>query len=157
MTRQAHFHTASMLRVLVVEDHAPFRKIIRSTLAKGWESERIIEASDGVEAVLMAKEFQPDLILLDFGLPTLNGIQVAQVIRELSPQSRILFVSVESSEDVVQEAFRSGARGYVKKSNVPRELLAAVEAVLSGDQFISAELMSLPENGPSGRLGKADC
>ena len=93
-------------------------------------------ASDGLEAVQKAEELQPDLILLDIGLPSLNGIEVARQIRKLSPKSKILFVSQESSADVVQGALGTGAQGYVVKSDAGSELLEGVNAVLRGEQFV---------------------
>jgi DNA-binding NarL/FixJ family response regulator len=93
-------------------------------------------ASDGLEAVQKAVELQPDLILLDIGLPSLNGIEVARQIRKLSPKSKILFVSQESSADIVQGALGTGAQGYVLKSDAERELLEGVNAVLRGEQFV---------------------
>jgi CheY-like chemotaxis protein len=94
-------------------------------------------ASDGLEAVQKAEELQPDLILLDIGLPSLNGIEVARQIRKFSPKSKILFVSQESSADIVQGALGTGAQGYVLKSDARRELLEGVNAVLRGEQFVS--------------------
>jgi DNA-binding NarL/FixJ family response regulator len=94
-------------------------------------------ASDGLEAIQKAEELQPDLILLDIGLPSLNGIEVARQIRKLSPKSKILFVSQESSADVVQEALGTGAQGYVLKIDAGGELLAGVNAVLQGEQFVA--------------------
>jgi CheY-like chemotaxis protein len=93
-------------------------------------------ASDGLEAVQKAEELQPDLILLDIGLPSLNGIEVARQIRKLSPKSKMLFVSQESSADVVQGALSTGAQGYVLKRDAGRELLEGVNAVLQGEQFV---------------------
>jgi DNA-binding NarL/FixJ family response regulator len=87
--------------------------------------------------VRKAQELQPDLILLDIGLPGLNGIEAARRIRTLSPQSRILFVSQESSADVIEEAMNSGALGYVVKTQAASDLLAAVEAVREGRTFVS--------------------
>jgi len=95
------------------------------------------EASDGLEAVQKAEEVQPDLIVLDVGLPTLNGIEAARRIRKLSPRSKILFVSQESSADVVEMALSLGARGYVAKTRIGIELVAAIDAVLDGRQFVS--------------------
>ncbi len=135
----------SSFRVLVVEDYEPFRRFICSTLGKRPELRIVGEESDGLEAVHKAEELQPDLILMDVGLPTLNGIEAARRIRKLSPESKILFVSQESSADVVQAAFRLGALGYVVKTNAAIELLAAVEAVRQGRQFVSAGL-SFPRN-----------
>ena len=98
------------------------------------------ETSDGLEAVHKAEELQPDLILLDIGLPTLNGIEVARRIQVVSPTSKILFVSENRSPEIAEEALRTGAGGYVVKSDAVGELLPAVKAVLEGKQFMSASL-----------------
>lgn len=128
------------VRVLVVEDFAPFRQLITSALAKRSDLQIVGEISDGEEAVQKAKELQPDLILLDIGLPTLNGIEAALRIRQVAPESKIIFVTQESSADVVQKALNSGAKGYVVKTKAASELLAAAEAVLDGKQFLSSGL-----------------
>jgi DNA-binding NarL/FixJ family response regulator len=94
------------------------------------------EASDGSEALQKAVELKPDLILLDIGLPILNGMEVARQRRELVPESRIIFLSQESSSDVVQEAFRLGARNNVTKLMTATDLPAALISVISGEQFI---------------------
>jgi DNA-binding NarL/FixJ family response regulator len=122
------------LRVLLVEDFEPFRQFIHATLQES-ELQIIAEVSDGLEAVSKAEELQPDLILLDIGLPGLNGIEAARRIRKLAPQSKILFVSQESSPDVMEEAMNSGAMGYVVKAHAADELLDAVEAVCHGKRF----------------------
>ncbi|MGC1449891.1 MAG: response regulator transcription factor [Candidatus Sulfotelmatobacter sp.] len=124
------------IRVLVVEDFAPFRRFLCSTLAKMPALQVICEVADGQEAVQKAQELTPDLILLDIGLPTLNGIAAARQIRNLAPASKIIFVTQESSAEVVQEALRTGALGYVVKTTANGNLLAAVEAVLEGRQFV---------------------
>ena len=127
-------------RVLVVEDFEPFRRLICLMLRKRPEFQIVEEVTDGLKAVQKAEELQPDLIMLDIGLPSLNGIDAARRIRKLSPKSKILFVSQESSADVVQEALALGALGYVVKVHAGSELLAAVEAVLQGRQFVSSGL-----------------
>jgi DNA-binding NarL/FixJ family response regulator len=124
------------IRVLVVEDFAPFRRFLCSTLAKMPALQVICEVADGQEAVQKAQELTPDLILLDIGLPTLNGIAAARQIRNLVPASKIIFVTQESSAGVVQEALGTGALGYVVKTTANGNLLAAVEAVLEGRQFV---------------------
>lgn len=96
------------------------------------------EVSDGLEAVQKAQELQPDLILLDIGLPKLSGIEAARRMREHTPLSRILVISEHGSRDVVEEALRAGADGYVVKSVVYRDLLPAIRTVLQGSQFVSA-------------------
>jgi DNA-binding NarL/FixJ family response regulator len=130
----------STVRVLVVEDYEPFRRFVCSTLGKRPEVQLVGEVSDGLEAVQKAEEQQPDLILLDIGLPSLNGIEAARRIRKVSPESKIIFVSQELSADVVQEAFSLGALGYVVKAHAANELLVAVEAVSQGRQFVSEKL-----------------
>lgn len=130
----------SSVRVLVVDDYEPFRRFFCATLRKKADLQVIGEASDGLEAVRKAEELQPDLIVLDLGLPRLNGIEAARQIRKLSPESKILFVSQESSTDVVQEALRLGALGYVAKTQAGIDLLAAVEAICQGGRFVSAGL-----------------
>jgi CheY-like chemotaxis protein len=102
------------------------------------EEKCIWAVSDGLEAVRVAQRFQPDLILLDVGLPTLNGLEVARRIRTLSPTSKIVFVTQESSADVAQEALNIGASGYVVKTNAGRELIAAITVVLRGEQFVGS-------------------
>ena len=132
--------TTSSIRVLVVDDFEPFRRVVCSILHNKLGFRIIVEASDGVEAIELAQALQPDLILLDIGLPKLNGIEAARRIRRLAPQSKILFVSQESSVDVVQAAFSLGASGYVVKMDVGRELLTAVDAVLRGERFVGSRL-----------------
>jgi CheY-like chemotaxis protein len=98
------------------------------------------EVPDGLQAVHKAEELQPDLIVLDLGLPILNGIEATRRIRKLSPESKILILSQESSSYVVEEALNSGALGYVAKTQARAELLAAVEAVRQGRHFVSSDL-----------------
>jgi DNA-binding NarL/FixJ family response regulator len=104
------------MRVLVVDDYEPFRKFVGSTLNKRPELQIVGEASDGPEAVCKSEELQPDLIVLDIGLPTLNGIEAARRIRAAGLKSRILFLSDNRSLDIAQEALGTGAQGYVVKS-----------------------------------------
>jgi DNA-binding NarL/FixJ family response regulator len=130
----------SPMRVLVVEDFAPFCQVIRSTLADRLDVQVIGEVADGLEAVQKAEQLEPDLVLLDIGLPTLNGIEAARQIRKLAPASKIIFVSQESSSEVVQEALKLGAWGYVAKTRIASDLVAAVDAFLKGRQFVSVGL-----------------
>jgi DNA-binding NarL/FixJ family response regulator len=112
------------------------------------ELEIVGKVSDGLEAVKQAQQLQPDLILLDIGLPTLNGIAAARRIREVSPASKILFVSENRSAEIVEEALSTRAGGYIVKSDAATELLPAVKAVLEGKRFVSASLADHGLNGP---------
>ena len=128
------------MRVLVVDDYEPFRQFVRSTLLERANLQVIGEASDGLEAVRKAEDLKPDMMVLDIGLPTLNGIEVARRIRKLVPECKILFLSQESSVDLAQGAFGLGAMGYVVKAHAGNELLEAVEAVSQGRLFLSKGL-----------------
>jgi DNA-binding NarL/FixJ family response regulator len=125
----------SVARVLVVDDFAGFRDAICSMLSSRPDLLVVAEASDGLEAVRKADELQPDLIVLDLGMPKLNGLEATRRIRTVSPKSKIIIVSLESSADFVREALRSGAAGYVTKANIGNELLLAIEAVLQGRRW----------------------
>ena len=135
-------------RVLVVDDHEPWRRFISTTLQKRPGTHVISEASDGLQAVQAAHQMQPDLILLDIGLPTLNGLEAALQIRDLSPASKILFISENRSWDVAEEALRTRAEGYVVKSDAARELLPAIKAALEGKRFVSASLKGRDFSAP---------
>jgi DNA-binding NarL/FixJ family response regulator len=128
----------STVRILVVDDVVLFRQFVVELLEKRPELQVVGEASDGLEAIQKAIELRPDLILLDIGLPSLNGIEVARQMRSLVPESKIIFLTQESSADVVQEALGLGARGYVVKIKALVDLFAAVEAVLLGMTFVSS-------------------
>ena len=121
-----------VVRVLLVDDYQPWLRFIRSMLQDSSELQIISEASDGREAVQKAIQLKPDLILLDIGLPTLSGIEAARQIREFNPQAKIIFVSEQRCEDIVQEALSTGS-GYVVKFNAARELIPVIKALLDGE------------------------
>ena len=135
------------IRVLVVEDTEPCRRFVSSTLQGQANLQVIGEVQDGLEAVRQAEALQPDVILLDIGLPGLNGIEAARQIVQVACDTRIIFLTQESSPDVVREAFRLGAWGYVIKAQAGADLLAAVEAVSNGNRFVS---VGLDEHGDPG-------
>jgi len=126
------------VRVLVVDDYEPFRHFVRATLQARPELRIICEASDGLQAVEKAEELQPDLVLLDIGLPLLNGMEAAHKISRLVPGATILFLSQNNDADIIEAAISNGAKGYVLKLNAQRELLPAVQAVLRGERFASS-------------------
>jgi len=135
---------AAPVRVLIAEDFVPYRQYICSTLASLCGLQVVGEVSDGLEAIQKAVQLRPDLILLDIGLPSLNGIETARQIRTLVPDSKIIFLTQESAPDVVQVALSLGAQGYVVKNQAGTDLVTAVGAVLSGSKFVSSLLA--PDN-----------
>jgi DNA-binding NarL/FixJ family response regulator len=132
--------SARAVRVLVVEDYEPFRRVICTMLDRMPGLQIVGDVSDGIEADRKAEELQPDLVLMDVGWPPLNGLMSVRRIRTLSPASKIIVVTIESSSEVVEAALSLGAAGYVVKTRIARDLPAAVDAVLRGRQFISGGL-----------------
>jgi len=130
----------SPIRILVTDDFEDWRRKVRFIFQERPQWQIIAEASDGSEAVQKAAELKPDLILLDIGLPRLNGIEAARQIRQLSPSSKIVFLSLTKNLEVVRAALSTGALGYVHKTDARRELVPAVDAVLRGKQFVSSSL-----------------
>ena len=125
-------------RILIVDDHDGFRRFIRSRLEKMVGLQVVGEASDGLEALQKARELQPQLILLDIGLPKLNGLETAKRLQIFAPKTKILFLTIESDPDVIQQALKVAA-GYVHKSHAQSDLLSAIETVLKGQQFIGPD------------------
>jgi len=124
------------VRVLVVDDFEPWRRFVCSTLQNQPDIEVIGEVSDGLESVRKAEELRPDLILLDIGLPTLNGVEAARRIHQIVPDAKILFITQNNDPDVVRAALTNGAQGYILKMHAKSELLLAIEAVIRGDRFL---------------------
>lgn len=130
----------TQIRVLVADDHGPWRRFIRLALLIDVELQIIAEVSDGSAAIHKAQELRPDLILLDIGLPKLNGIEAARQIRKQVAEAKIVLVTENVSPEIAEEAFRIGACGYVVKSDAGSELLLAVKAALRGEKYVSSTL-----------------
>ncbi len=125
---------SATVRVFVVDDHDGWRAMLTSSLRDRPDLEIIGEAEDGVSAVVRAKELQPDLVLLDIGLPSLNGIEAARSIRQLCPNSKILFLTAERSPQIKQTALQAGGHGYLTKAECTQEtLLEAIDGVMRGE------------------------
>jgi CheY-like chemotaxis protein len=123
-----------------VDDFEDWRHQVRLLFQARPQWQIISEVSDGSEAVQKAADLKPDLIVLDVGLPNLNGIDAARRIRHISPNSIIVFLSQNNDPDVVRAALSLGALGYVHKTDVQSDLLPAIEAVLLGRQFVSSSI-----------------
>jgi DNA-binding NarL/FixJ family response regulator len=126
----------------LVDDFAPWRRFVIAKLRENQKLRIVGVVSDGLEAIQKAGELQPDLILLDIGLPKVNGVVAARRIRNVAPNSKILFLSQELDFHVAQAALNEGGHGYVVKSDAEKELFAAVDAVMQGKRFVSRRLAS---------------
>jgi DNA-binding NarL/FixJ family response regulator len=145
----------AVVRIMVVEDFEEWRRFVLSLLQQIPTLRVICEVSDGLEAVRKAEELKPDLIFLDIGLPSVNGIEAARRIRLRRSNSKILFMSQESDPEVVQEALSVGRTGYLLKADASAELLAAVEATVKGEPFLSRGLAKFQFQRSSGRTSSA--
>jgi len=125
------------VRIFIVDDSQAWRRAVCAILHEHLDVALIRESADGLDAVRKSEELQPDLVLLDIGLPNLNGLEAARQIRKVSPSSRILFLTSHRNPELLQEARRIGALGFVVKSNAARDLLPAVRAVMRDEQFFS--------------------
>ena len=136
-----------MLRILIAEDHEVARQGIRALLEShpGWEVSA--EAKDGREAVEFAESIRPDLVVLDIGMPNLNGLEAARQILAASPNVPILILTMHDSDQVVREVLRAGARGFLLKSDAGRDLVAAVEALEMNRTFFTMKVSQMVLNG----------
>ena len=128
----------AVVRILVVEDFEPFRRFVCTTLRVNPEWQIVAESADGLDGVQKAKELEPDVILLDIGLPTLNGIEAAERISTLVRDAKVIFVTQNNDPDIMSSALSNGAKGYVIKEHAERELAPALEAVLDGRRFLGS-------------------
>ena len=131
----------SPFQVLIVDDFAALRRWVRSKLEGNGHFQIVGEAADGLEAVQKASELKPDLILLDLGLPKLNGIEVASRLSKSVPTAKILFLSQNDDTTVAKAALSDGAKGYLLKAHAETELLPAIEEVCRGGTFVSSLLV----------------
>lgn len=136
-----------MLRILIADDHELARNGIRALLEThpGWEV--CAEAKDGRESVELAAETRPDVVLLDIGMPNLNGLEAAKQILADSPGVAILILTMHDSDNVVREVLRAGARGFLLKSDAGRDLVAAVEALQRQRTFFTTRVSQMVLDG----------
>ena len=134
---------AKTARILIADDHALVRRGVAATLTEhpGWTV--VAEAADGREALEMAGRLRPDVAVLDMTMPSMNGIDAARAILAASPETRILIVTVHESEQLIREVFRTGARGYLLKSDAGSELVAAVDALLRNRMYFTSKVAAV--------------
>jgi len=129
--------------ILIADDHVVIRKGLRTLLEerRGWKV--VAEAANGREAVEKAARLRPDLVVMDLSMPELNGMEATRLILKAAPSSRVLILTMHNTEELVDETLRSGARGYVLKSDAERELVTALEAVLANRTFFTPAVPNL--------------
>ncbi|MCK6624348.1 MAG: response regulator transcription factor [Anaerolineae bacterium] len=127
----------SPTRILLADDHAMFRAGVRVLLEKRADLQVVAEASDGHEALRLIETHQPHLVLMDIGMPGLNGLEAAARIAKAFPQVRVIILSMHLNEEYVMQALRAGAAGYLLKDAGPNELDIAITAVLRGETYLS--------------------
>jgi DNA-binding NarL/FixJ family response regulator len=140
-----------MLRVLIADDHEVARRGIRALLESHPDWEVCAEAKDGRETVELASRLKPDVILLDIGMPNLNGLEAARQILAVSPEAAILILTMHDTDQVVREVLRAGARGFLLKSDAGRDLVAAVEALQQQRTFFTTRVNRMVLDGYLGR------
>jgi DNA-binding NarL/FixJ family response regulator len=145
-----------MLRILIADDHEVARRGIRAMLESHPSWEVCGEAKDGREAVELASKEKPDLILLDIGMPNLNGLEAARQILAVSPDIAILILTMHDSDQVVREVLRAGARGFLLKSDAGRDLVAAVEALQLQRTFFTTRVSQMVLDGFLDRDNRLD-
>jgi DNA-binding NarL/FixJ family response regulator len=134
------------VRILLVDDHPVVRQGLRTLLQSRPELEVVDEASDGMEAIEKVSALQPDVVVLDITMPRMNGIEACRIIKQKYPGLEVLFVTQHDSPQMMREAVAAGARGYVVKSNLARDLVEAVEAVSQHREFTAMARNPHPAN-----------
>lgn len=129
-----------LLSALIVEDHDVTRQGLKSLLENQLEARVSATTGDGLEAVPLLKEHEPDLLILDLGLPSLNGLDILHKIQRLDPATEIVVLSMHGEDSYVGEAFQLGASGYVLKGSPLSELIEAIETVMRGEKYLSSDL-----------------
>jgi DNA-binding NarL/FixJ family response regulator len=144
------------VRLLVADDHEIVRKGLRSLLEAqpGWQV--TAEASDGREAVQMAKDIKPDITVLDIGMPALNGLEAARQMIKNDARAKILILTMHDSDPLIREVLDAGARGYVLKSDASRDLVTAINAVRSNKTFFTAKVAQIVLDGYLDKKPKAN-
>jgi two-component system response regulator NreC len=124
------------IRVLIADDHGILRAGLRSLLDSASETEVVGEARDGEEALRLAKELRPDVLLVDISMPGASGIEIARRLRGTLPETRVLILTVHEDQSLIREAIRAGAAGYIVKRAVESELFNAIAAVQRGELYV---------------------
>lgn len=131
------------IRVLIIDDHPLFRRGVRQLLALEEGFEVIGEAAGGQEGIELARQYSPDLILLDLNMKDVDGLEALRTMRDMGIEARIIMLTVSNAPEDLMTAIRSGSDGYILKDNDPEEILKMIVAVMHGKNVISPELTTL--------------
>lgn len=132
-----------MINVLLVEDHELYRMGLSMLLSKADDITLLAEAADGIEGIKKARELSPDVILMDIGLPNIDGIEATQRIKDFNPEIKVLMFTSRDSENDVFAAFQAGADGYVMKGATPEQTISAIKAVSEGIGWIDPAIAKM--------------
>jgi DNA-binding NarL/FixJ family response regulator len=135
------------LRIVIADDHELIRRGIRGLLASKPHWHVVAEANNGRDAVRMIQELKPDVVILDFSMPEMNGIDAAQEISRLHVETEVILLTMHDSEEIIREALISGARGFVLKTDADRDLVDAVDMVSKHRQFFTPRVAELVLSG----------
>ena len=135
------------LRLLLADDHEIVRQGLRSILATQRDCEVVGEAADGRQAVAMAKELNPDVVILDIAMPSLNGLEATRQILKVRPQTKVLILTMHEADSVIREVLDAGARGYILKTDAGRDLVTAVESLRRNKAFFTSRVSQMILDG----------
>ena len=135
------------LRLLLADDHEIVRQGLRSMLEAQRDCQVVGEAADGRQAVVMTKELNPDVVILDIGMPALNGLEATRQILKMRPQTKVLILTMHESDSVIREVLDAGARGYILKTDAGRDLVAAVESLRRNKTFFTSRVSQMILDG----------
>ena len=144
-------HGSSLPRIVIADDHSLIAEAFQKLLSV--EFEVVATVHDGRTLLTVAEQLRPDVILMDIGMPVLNGLEAAERIKRILPDVQIIYVTINHDPDLISEAMRRGASGYLSKTAAASELVSAIRCALEGERYISPQLRVLVENSGAREYG----